>query len=161
MTKRRDHGYIQTRKQTPIRSRMERGSALVEFGLCMPIMLALLLGAVEYGRMAFAAIEVSNAAKAGVQYGVQSTDTAADPTGIQNAAANDAPDITLGTTTSSYSCVCSDGNASSCQPTDCPGAHIETILTVNTQATFNSVIRVPGLSNSITLHGRAVEKVIQ
>ncbi len=141
--------------------RDERGSALVEFGLCMPILMTLLIGAVEYGRMAFAAIEVSNAAMAGVQYGVQNPADAADLTGIQNAAAADARDLTLGTTTSSLSCICSDGSASTCQPTDCSGAHIETILTVNTQAQFNSIFAVRGLSNSFTLHGRAVQKVIQ
>lgn len=144
-----------------VRGRDERGSALVEFGLCMPIMMALLVGSVEYGRMAFAAIEVSNAAMAGVQYGVQNPADAADLTGIQNAASADAPDITLGTTTTSLSCICSDGSASTCQTTDCPGKHIETILTVNTQAQFNSVFKVPGLSNSFSLHGRAVQKVIQ
>jgi len=139
----------------------ERGSALVEFGLCMPIFMALLIGAVEYGRMAFAAIEVSNAAMAGIQYGVQNPADAADTQGIQNAAAADAPDITLQSTTSSLSCICSDGSASTCQPTDCSGKHIETILTVNTQAQFNSIFKVPGLSDSFTLQGKAVQKVVQ
>jgi Flp pilus assembly protein TadG len=123
--------------------------------------MALLIGAVEYGRMTFAAIEVSNAAMAGVQYGVQNPADAADLTGIQNAATADAPDITLQPTTTSVSCICSDGSASTCLPTDCPGKHIETILTVNTQAQFTSILRIPGLSNSFTLNGKAVEKVIQ
>jgi hypothetical protein len=97
----------------------------------------------------------------GVQYGVQNPADAADLTGIQNAASADAPDVTLQPTTTSLSCICSDGSASTCQPTDCSGKHIETILTVNTQAKFNSVFKVPGLSNSFTLNGKAVQKVIQ
>jgi Flp pilus assembly protein TadG len=158
---RKIHGSPQMGASRVSRKQGERGSALVEFGLCMPILMALLIGAVEYGRMVFATIEVSNAAMAGVQYGVQNPADAADLTGIQNAASADAPDITLGTTSTSVSCICSDGSASTCQPTDCSGKHIETILTVNTQAQFNSIFRVPGLSNSFTLKGRAVEKVIQ
>jgi len=127
----------------------------------MPMLIALLAGAVEFSRMAFAAIEVSNAAMAAVQYGAQDPTTAADTTGIQTAASNDAPDISLGTTTASTSCICSDGSASTCLSTDCSTSAIEKILTVNTQATFTSVIKIPGVPNTFTLHGQAIQKVLE
>ena len=137
------------------------GSAIVETALMVSVFSAMLIGAAEFGKVGFVAVEVSNAAKAGVQYGVQSASNSGDLTGIQNAAANDASDITLGSTTVSHSCICSDGTASTCLSTDCSSSHIETILTVRTQATVTPSIRLPGLPTSYTLHGWAVQKVMQ
>jgi hypothetical protein len=45
--------------------------------------------------------------------------------------------------------------------TDCKSSNIETILTVQTQASFTPAIRLPGLPTSFTLHGHAVQKVLQ
>lgn len=137
------------------------GAAIVETALMVPIFSAMLVGAVEFATVSYAAVEVSNAAAAGVQYGVQSASTSGDVTGIQNAAANEAPDITLGSTVVSHSCICSDGSASTCLSTDCSTSHIETILTVKTQATVNPRFRLPGLPTSYTVHGLAVQKVMQ
>jgi Flp pilus assembly protein TadG len=137
------------------------GGALVETALAMPFLLMLLIGAAEFGMATYAAIEVSNAAMAGVQYGAQSASTSGDVTGIQTAAANDAPNITLGTTNVSHSCICSDGSGSTCLSTDCAGSNIETILTVQTQTTFNPGFHLPGLPPSFTLRGLAVQKVLQ
>jgi Flp pilus assembly protein TadG len=127
----------------------------------MSLLIPILLGAVEYARMAYASIEVSNAAMAGVQYGAQDPTTAADTTGIQTAASNDAPDVTLGTTTTSTSCICSNGSASTCLSTDCSTSAIEKILTVKTQATFTPLIHMPGIPRTFTLHGQAVQKVLE
>lgn len=141
--------------------REQKGQALIETALAMPLLLLFLVGAIEIARAVFAGIEVSNAAHAGVQYGAQSSAAAGDTTGIQNAATADAPDITLGTTTVSHSCICSNGAASTCLATDCTGANIETILTVQTQATFDPGIYLPGMSHTFTLQGQAIQKVLQ
>ena len=136
----------------------DSGQALVEAALVIPLLAFILVGVAELARVAYAAIEVSNAAKAGVQYGTQNGSTAADPTGIANAAAGDAANLTGLTTTSSVSCICSDGSASTCQPTDCANSHIESILTVNTQADFDPIFHVPGLPTTFTLRGQAIQK---
>lgn len=141
--------------------RKEQGQALVELALGLPLLVLLLLGAVEFALATFASIEVSNAASAAVQYGGQNTTTAADTAGIQTAASNDAPDITLGTTTVSLSCICSDGSASTCAVGDCSTSNIEKVLTVQTQSVFDPGIHLPGLSTTYTLRGRAVRKIIQ
>jgi Flp pilus assembly protein TadG len=138
----------------------EGGQALIELGLLVPVLMLLLVGAVEFGAAAYAAIEVSDAAGAAISYGAQNSITAADTTGIQTAAQNDAPDITLGTTTVSTSCICSNGTASTCLKTDCSTSNIETILTVQTQTTFTPWVHVPGLPSSYTFYGHAVRKVL-
>jgi Flp pilus assembly protein TadG len=140
---------------------LERGQALIETAVTLPLLLFMLFGAVEFAMASYASIEVSNAALAGARYGAQNSADAGDTTGIQNAASSDAPNITLGTTTVSHSCICSNGGASTCQPTDCPTSNIETILTVQTQARFDPGFHFLGLPTAFTLHGRAVQKVLQ
>jgi Flp pilus assembly protein TadG len=141
----------------------DEGTALIETALTLPIMLLLLTGAVEFARASYTAIEVSNAANAGAQYGAQSATKAADTTGIQTAAVADAPDITLATPTSSISCTCSDGTTPSSCAAGCASssATLERILTVQTQTTYTPMIHVAGFANSFTLNGVAVRKVFQ
>jgi Flp pilus assembly protein TadG len=144
----------------------EAGTALVELAIAVPLLLLLLLGAVGMATVIYDSIAVENAAMAGVQYGAHTTITAADTTGIQNAAAAAAPSLSL-TTTPSTSCICSNGSASTCKPTDCSGASIETILTVNTQVTITPSVYFPGLRGipalpkTYTVYGQAVQKVLQ
>jgi Flp pilus assembly protein TadG len=151
-------------------TRLRRGGAgqsLVEIALTLPVLLVLLVGAGELARVAYVAIEVSNAAKAAVAYGAQNPSTVADTTGIKNAAILDAGNITLtaSNVTVATAGVCSSGAActgtnSTCTNTDCqtnPGDHIETILTVTTSYNFSPVIHLAGLPTSYTLHGHATQ----
>ncbi len=94
ISKSNDSNRLRSISHLSARRKRESGQSLVELALCMPMLLVLLAGAVEFSRMAFAAIEVSNAAMAAVQYGAQDPTNAADLTGIQTAASNDAPDVT-------------------------------------------------------------------
>jgi Flp pilus assembly protein TadG len=139
----------------------DTGTALVELGVAVPIFTMLLLGSAELARVAYASIEVTNAAKAAVQYGAQTSATAADATGIKLAATNEAYNLNGLSTTVSTSCICSDGSASTCLNTDCSSSQIEQILTVQTQETFDPLIHAPGLPTSYTIHGRAIQNVLQ
>lgn len=138
----------------------ERGQSLIELAVTIPFLALLLFGAVEIYRALYVSIEVSDAAMSAVQYGTLSPTAAVDSAGIQNAAAANAPGLTL-STTSTTSCACSDGSASTCQPTDCPGSTLETILKVQTQTTIEQTIQLPGLPKTYTLRGQAIQKVLQ
>jgi Flp pilus assembly protein TadG len=144
----------------------ESGQALVELGLvAVLIMVPLLIGAGEFARAAYAYIEVSNAARAAVQYGAQTHATALDTAGMLTAARNDyafdPANLTL--VQSSYVCTCSDtGSTVSCTDgTACSGAHVELTLTVQTQAVFNPGFYEPFLARTFTVNGIAVQKVLQ
>jgi Flp pilus assembly protein TadG len=144
--------------------RSESGQAFVELALVLPIFLLLLVGAAELGRIAYASIEVSNAARAGAAYGAQSHITASDPVGIQLAATQDAPDITSISATATQSCSCSDGTAITCAnaATSCISpARIIEYVQVNTTAPVNTLFHLPGIPNSITLNGQAIMRVEQ
>jgi Flp pilus assembly protein TadG len=147
--------------------RCEEGGPLVETALTLPVLITLLLGAVELARVAYTSIECTNAARAGASYGMQSATTESDTTGIQTVAASDAAEIAGGlSTTVATSGICSDGTActgagNSCQNTDCSTSQIETILTVTTTATVSPMVRIPGLPSTYTVHGTAVQKVLK
>lgn len=138
------------------------GQAFIELALVLPLFIILLTGAAELGRLAYAGIEVSNAARAGVAYGSQNHSTASDSAGIQLAATQDAPNITGLTATAIQSCSCTGGTSITCANagTNCVSpARIIEYVQVNTQADINTVFRLPGIPNTLTLHGQAIMRV--
>jgi len=139
----------------------ESGSALVEVAIGVSICFAMIIGAAEFGRLCYAGIEVSDAARAGVQYGAQSRTNAADIANVTAAATQDAPDVKGIAATASYFCVCSDGTSSTCAVTDCSASRIIEYVQVNTSATVDPQIYVPGLPKSYKLTGKAVMRVEQ
>jgi len=141
--------------------RSEAGGALVETAITLPMLVTLTLGAVEFARVAYASIEVANAAKAAVSYGAQSKATVGDTTGIQTVATNDAADLTGLTSVPTTSYICSDGSAATGTNTDCSTSQIEAILTVTTSASYSPIISIPGFRGPYTLTGRAVQKVLK
>jgi Flp pilus assembly protein TadG len=139
----------------------EGGQSLLEFAVLAPVILLLLVGAIEIGRLAYLSILVNNAAHAGVQYGAQNLATAADNSGMQNAALNDGQNIAGLTASASHYCTCADGSSSSCQATDCAGSHRLVYVQVNTTGQFQSLFAYPGLPASYTVSGQAVMRVAQ
>lgn len=145
----------------------ESGQALIETAVALSLLIVLLLGAAEFARLAYAAIEVSNAAKAAVQYGAQNVVTATDTSGMQLAAQNDAFNLsTLTTTIAAPSCACVTNGASvpdTCSDTLCgtAGGYIAQTLQVTTSTSFNPLIHLPGLPTTFTLQGYAAQEVLQ
>jgi Flp pilus assembly protein TadG len=140
----------------------ESGQALVELAVVMPCLISLFFGVVVFGKVIYSSIEVSNAAEAGVQYATQNSGTAADGTGIQNAAQAAAPDLTL-TATATTSCTCSDGSAgpSSCTGFSCSTGFIQESVQVRTSATVIPLIKASGLPSSFTLKGQAIQECLE
>src|SRR6266851_62583 len=91
------------------------GQSLLEVALLTPMLLALLLGAIELGRYAYISILVGNAARAGAAYGAQNLVLSIDTSGIQTAAYNDFQNNGQDTSTlmvnSSTSCGCDTGGS--------------------------------------------------
>jgi hypothetical protein len=144
-----------------ISTRSDAGQALLELALTLPLLALLLLGAGEFGRLAYAAIETSNAARAGVQYGAQNHVTASDYAGMQLASLDDGPNVPGLAATATHFCSCADGAASTCSSGDCTGSRIIEYVQVNTTATVDPLIHVPGLPATYTLNGQAVMRVWQ
>ncbi|TAK64792.1 MAG: hypothetical protein EPO22_05460, partial [Dehalococcoidia bacterium] len=64
----------------------ERGQSLAELGVLLPILLILVLGAIDFGRAYYSSQAVDNAARTGAQYAAVSTANAGDLDGIRTAA---------------------------------------------------------------------------
>jgi Flp pilus assembly protein TadG len=145
----------------------EQGQALVEMALVIPLLLLMLVGVIEFGRIAYFSIEVSNAAHAGVQYGAQSRASAADNAGMVQAALNDGQNVSGLIATASHSCVCSNGSATppsapNCALSDCSsGQRLTVYVQVNTSATVSPLIQYPGVPASFSLSGQAIMRVAQ
>jgi Flp pilus assembly protein TadG len=140
------------------RLREDQGQSLVELAAMLPVFLLLVVGALEFGRLAYAQLEITNAARAGAAYGMQDAATAANVSAIEEAAVNDAADISGLTATASESCTCGDGTSVSCASatTSCTTyPHVLTYVQVSTQATVDPLFYVPGLPKSYVLTGQA------
>lgn len=173
------------------RFRDTRGSAMVEMALTTPLFMLLIFGSFELGRIAYFAIEVQSASRAGASYGSLNpgTDFSTDATAntIQ-AAKNDAPDLirltTLTVSTPVTYCVCetldtssSTGAASFSRPVscgdgnttiaNCKGGSATTAhyvlhyVKVDTQATVDPLIHLPGLPGVYTLYGSTRMRLLQ
>ena len=68
------------------------GNVTIEFGVVILILVSLAIGAFDFGRLGYQKIAVTNAARAGTQYGVQGMSTAEDIAGIIQAARSDIGD---------------------------------------------------------------------
>ena len=146
----------------------EEGSALVELALSLPMLCIMLLGATEFARIAYAAIEVTNAAHSAAVYAASSQAAVADTTGITNAANVDSPNLTGGNaisiSTPTTSCTCSDTTYTPTSCTDnttCQNHHASmiTAVTVQTSTTFSPAVTIPGFKPTITLTGQSTETV--
>lgn len=89
----------------------QAGVALVEFALALPLLMMLLVGLIEVGRLAWYNIQVGNAAHAGAQYGAI-PGNAGDLTGMQNVAQADGQQsLTALTATARDVCACWNGTS--------------------------------------------------
>ena len=149
----------------------ESGQGMVELALCLPVFLLLLLGTAEIANIAWASIQLNNAAHAGAQYASHSRAWASQITNIETAAQNEAPHLLITFPTDpSQTCSCIDpstgapatSNTTGCQTlVECPSPYVITdSVTVTTQAVVTPLIHYPGLPASYTLNAQATMGVV-
>lgn len=150
--------------------RDKTGTAFIELALVLPLLSAMLIGAAELGRIAYFAIEVSNAARAGVAYGAQNHNTASDITDMKTAAKDDAPDLP-GLVPTADNCICpATAATSTVLACSFPASATETcssfttdteFVYVNTSATVTTLFHYPVIPRTFTLTGFAQMRVEQ
>ena len=145
----------------------EQGSALVELALSLPFLLIMLLGAAEFAKLAYASIEVANAAHAAAVYASSSHGALSDTPGITAAAGTDSPNLVgsnaIIVNTPTTTCQCSDGttNVSCTDNNTCysAGMGMITTVTVTTQSTYSPMVSLPGWNPVLTLQGKSSQVV--
>ncbi len=137
----------------------EKGQAMIEFALILPVLLLLTVGVIEFGRAANDYIEVGDAAKAGAQYGSQSMADAENTDNIKQAAQNSSQDIAanLGVTVAPLECGCPGAAPGACPAAGCTYPIV--YLTVSTTYTFTPLFSYPGLPASYSMTGHVTVPV--
>src|ERR1700691_251735 len=148
-------------------ARTDTGQALVEAALVLPVLLLMILGALETGSIAYNAIEVANAAEAGALYAAQSRANAANTAGITQAATNDASNVLSVTATATTTCACQSA-AGTLTTLACTGtttcvspSQVVEWVNVVTAAKITPMFQLPGLPATLTLNGNATMRVSQ
>ena len=163
--------------------RDDRGAALVELALVTPLFFLLIMGSVELGRLAYYAIEVENAARAGASFGAVNIGNANLTTSVQQAAKNDAPDVSnLIVVTQGSACVCEtiatatnsptfdpSSGTDSCTSATITSCNVESAssiqkvveyVTVSTSANVDPLVHLPGLPSSYSLTGYSALRIL-
>ncbi|HKO20910.1 MAG TPA: TadE/TadG family type IV pilus assembly protein [Acidobacteriaceae bacterium] len=142
--------------------RETRASSIIELALLVPIFSAFVIGSAQFGLLCYTAIELSEAARAGVAYGSQTSTTASDTSGMQNAATNAAPNISGMSATASQFWVCSNAMTYhyTAAPTCTTGNHSIHYVQVNTSVAANPPFHLTEGPASFTLTGLAIMRVL-
>jgi len=140
-----------------VSKRGEAGSAFVELGLFIPVLLLMAMGAVDFARVFFASISLTNAAEVGALYGSRTVSASSDTTGMQTAATTDASDLTGVTATAQQICTCSTSGTLACNAS-CAGTK-KTYVSVQTSYTFTPLAPIPGIPSSIPMTRQAILRV--
>lgn len=142
----------------------DAGGALVELALVLPVLILVFVGTIDFGRVFYTSQALTDAARAGAQYGSRSPAASADFTGMQTTAqsATSTSGITA-VATRSCQCATDTGTFSPTSPTandclspesvSCPGAHLMVTVTVTTSKTFTTIMAggLPGFMQSMPL----------
>ena len=139
--------------------RDEGGSALVEFGLLLPLLTLLFVGIVDYALEIQQAMEIAEAAGAGAAFGAVPANVK-DLAGMRAAATSAAADVNGFSVTASNLFTCSPGGAAVSSSATCSGygTPIE-YVEVQTSATVPVFLAFPGMPAGFTQHATATYRV--
>ena len=132
-----------------------RGQSTVELALLVPVVALVLVAAADFARVYYMSTALVSAARAGAEYGAQSTTLASDTSGMQQAALNDTSNLTGVTATASKFCECPPSTTHVTCTSPC-SAGMEMYVQVNTSANFHTLVNYPGIPSTVTLHESAL-----
>jgi Flp pilus assembly protein TadG len=117
-------------------ARSRRGVAAVELAVLLPFLLFIFVAAVDFGRVFYYEVAVTNCALSGALYGSTDATHAADTQGIQAAAKAEAPELSSILSVSSTTGTDSAGNP---------------FVAVKVTYLFQTITNFPGIPSSATV----------
>ena len=149
----------------------ESGQSIVELAFSLPLFLLLILGGAEIANLAWASVQVNNAARAAAAYASISRANAgtSNLSNIQAAAQNEAPTLITDpssqvTSTQVCTCVSNAGVAGTPDP-GCTNTNTETTcqtpsvidvaVQINVSAPVRTLVHYPGLPATYTVNAQA------
>ncbi len=128
-----------------------RGTATAELALILPLLILLVLGTTDLGRLFYAAVGVANAVRAGLSYGALDESKSRDTSTITQIASNDVLLIDGVTINVSRICECADTSVVDCETGTCDEGSPRVYVRVQAEKTFNTVLPYPGIPNSVPI----------
>jgi Flp pilus assembly protein TadG len=155
---------VNRRNQTSRRGFRKRlgisGTAGIEFGLAVPMLVLLTTGSYDFGSALYQENRLIAAARAGVQYGIQSSSTWTDTTDITTAVRNDAGDATDSLTVTATTCTCPGGTSPCSTATACSGSTVSgTYVKVVVTESYSTLVSYPFITSPFTISGQALVRV--
>ena len=154
--------------RTTVDSRSETGSALVELAVALPMLMLLLVGTADFARVLYMTIELTNAARAGAQFGATDVGSSVDGAGIQSTAAAAAPDVVPLVTSvnplATAACMCATDSGTfsgggSCYANCGSSGHMVIFVQADASKTFTTIAGIPGVPRTLNVHRRAQMRV--
>jgi Flp pilus assembly protein TadG len=145
----------------------EAGGALVELAVALPVVVVIFAGTIDFARVFYTSMALTDAARAGAQYGSINTANSVDIPGMQSAATG-ATNTSGISAAASNTCKCAtdagvfDATAVSCTSTCTSPKHMVITVTVTTTKTFTTIITgFPAIPSSVSLSRTATLRVHQ
>jgi Flp pilus assembly protein TadG len=148
----------------------DRGAAAVEFALIAPLLLLMVLGVTEMGKIVYYRSVLESAARSGTQAGFSTSMTTSAEITTAQATMETAADLAITnsgiggtvTSTATVACECSDGTTVTCVTGTCASGSMRYIATVTMTRTYTplfNMTNLPGGFNidlNMTLTGSSV-----
>lgn len=143
--------------------RADRGSSLVELAVVLPVLVLVLVGAADFGRVFYTAMALTSAARAGAAYGGQSQAKSAEIANTETTAETAAHPFSL---TAHAEQLCSCGNNDStaftalgtCAATVCTASQHKMYYSKVTTTTPFSMIAHYGFQHTFTVTRTAIQR---
>jgi Flp pilus assembly protein TadG len=134
--------------------RSERGGALVELAVALPLLILIAIGVMDYGRVFFTSIAVSNAARAGAEWGAYGNGTRSDKfTEMGDFAKLEGAEAGTITVTANRTCRCGLTVVTCATATNCGGGYgpAAEYIEVTATKTVALILKYPGLPTAINI----------
>jgi Flp pilus assembly protein TadG len=136
------------------------GVAGIELALAAPMLVLLMTAGYDFGMMLFEQHRLTAAARAGVQYGIQSSSTWTDTTDITAAVRADAGDTTSSLTVTPTTCTCPGGTSPCSTAAACSGSAVSgTYVKVTVSESYTTLVTYPFLGSPVTITGQALIRI--
>jgi len=144
----------------------QRGIIVIEAIIVLPIMLLILFSILDFGRVMYASITTTNAARVAAGYGAQNTNYALDFSGMESVALADAIDLDVDAHNSSAVsitteriCRCVDSGNISCASISSCSSGFEVYVRTTASRDFRTLVPYPIIINSVQLTRSATIRV--
>jgi len=148
------------------RRRLQKGAAVAEMAIALPLLSLILLGTVDFGRIMHDTIIVQSAARAGAHHGARSKAAAADGHQIELVVLDELREFREAKyvdVESEYYCTCNDGKRADCDTGSCGGVDPRPwpYVHVAVGTTFEPLFGYPGIPEQVRLVRQAHMRVVQ